>query len=212
VCPEEFAQRITDAAGVNLFDEPNFRLVWGESSTIRAGGAWNVPGLDDVEHYRGYRDVLEDGNPQWLLQQWMPAEFWGSPARWYIDNFDDATGLQTLGGYPYSGRYLTVFPVGQRLDEYIVDLVIPVIVWSKQITEAQKRAVVEERRARSEAAQVAQIEDSLRNAFPALGEIRSAAGLSCLSIVQKKVEQIERHWQAGIEFVQQRGRGLSIVN
>ena len=211
-CPEDFQARITAAGGVNCYDEPNFRVTWGQTETIRGGGVWDVPGLEGIQHYRGYRDVLADGGEAcWNLMQWMPPEFWGTPAAWYMAGYDMSCGLQVLGEYPYRGRYLTIFPMKDMpLSSFIVDLLIPIVIWSKQITEEQKKAVIAERKARSEEAQVSQIEDSLRNAFPALGEIRSAAGLSCLSVVQKKVEQIERHWASGIEFVKQRGKGLSI--
>lgn len=219
-CPPDFQERITAAGGVNKYDEPNFKITWMGTETIRAGGIWENPDLPTVEHYRGYRDVLADVEGEgWALRQWMPAEFWGTPAQWYSDNFDPSCGMQILGGYPYSGRYMTVFPLvyhdGKKteimpLNSFLIDVVIPIVVMAKEITEIQKLAVIAEHKAKREAAQVSQIESSIRNAYPALGEIRSAAGLSCLSVVQKKVEAIERHWATGVDFVRQRGRGLSV--
>jgi hypothetical protein len=224
-CPAEFAERITAAGGVNKYDKPNFRLVWGQSpaAMIRAGGSWDFPHLEGVEHYRGYRDIPVDGYEAcWLLQQWMPAEFWGSPAAWYIQNWDNDTEMQVLGGYPYSGRYLTIFSLIYRdkengieehmpLNNFLVDVVVPIVVMSRQISDLKKRAVVAEQKARRDAEEVAQIEASIRNATPALGEIRSAAGLSCLSEVQKKMDAIERYWQSGCDFIRQRGKGLSVA-
>jgi len=226
-CPEEFTERVIQAGGVNKYDEPNFKFVWGQSedAAIRAGGVWENPDLPGIEHYTGYRDVIIGGEAAWSLQQWMPAEFWGTPAQWYADNFDPSTGMQTLGEYPYKGRYTTVFQLvwhgevnGKKVAEhmplnaYLVDVVIPIIVAAKEITLLQKKAVIEEQKARREAAEVDQIEGSIRNAFPALGEIRSAAGLSCLSVVQKKVEEIERNWATGLEFFRNRKKGISVVN
>lgn len=218
-CPAEFQERLTYAGGVNKYDDPNFKLTWMGTETMRAGGVWENPELPTIEHFAGYRDVLADVEGEgWALRQWMPAEFWGTPAAWYAQNFDQY-GYQILGGYPYSGRYMTVFPLVYKdgakteimpLNSYIVDIVVPIVVMAKQISELQKRAVIEENKARKEAARVAKIEDALRNAWPALGEIRSAAGLSCLSEVQKKVEAIERYWATGVDFVRQRGRGVSV--
>lgn len=223
-CPPEFQDRLTDVGGVNRYEEPNFRLVWGQSETIRAGGVWDVPGIEGVQHYKGYRDIpLDGGEACWVLQQWMPGEFWGTPSKWYLDNFDPSCGLQILGEYPYKGRYQTVFQLvshgevnGKKVTEhmplssYLVDVVVPIVVMAKQISEAEKRAVIAERKAREEEGRITQIEDSLKNAYPTFGEIRSAAGLSCLSVVQKKVEEIERHWASSVDFVRQRGKGLSI--
>ena len=219
-CPAEFQDRVTLAGGVNKYDEPNFRLVWMGTETIRAGGIWENPEIPTIEHFRGYRDVLADVEAEgWALRQWMPAEFWDTSAKWYAENFDPSCGLQILGGYPYSGRYVTIFPLVYKdgkqveimpLNSFVVDVLVPIVVMAKEITELQKRAVIAENKARKEAQRVSKIEDSLRNAYPALGEIRSAAGLSCLSVVQKKVEAIERYWQTGVDFCRQHGRGLSV--
>ena len=219
-CPPEFQSRINEVAGLNKYDEANFKIAWMGTETMRAGGVWDNPDIPGIEHYAGYRDVLADVEGEgWAIRQWMPAEFWGTPAAWYAENFDQNCGMQILGGYPYSGRYLTIFPLvyhGENgtevmpLNSFLIDVVIPIVLMAREITEAQKRAVVAERKARQEVAQVSQIEASLRNAFPALGEIRSAAGLACLSVVQKKMQEIERHWESGVQFVRQRGRGISI--
>jgi hypothetical protein len=224
LCPTEFQDRVTEAGGVNKYDEPNFKITWMGTETMRAGGVWENPDIPGIEHYSGYRDVLADVEGEgWAIRQWMPAEFFGTPTAWYVQNYDESCGMQILGGYPYSGAYVTIFPLvchtevnGEQVTEcmplssYLIDVVIPIVVMAKQITEAQKRAVIAERKAREEEGKVSQIEDSLRNAFPALGEIRSAAGLSCLSVVQKKMEQIEQHWNSGIQFFHQRAKGLSV--
>lgn len=229
-CPPEFQQRVTDAGGVNKYDEPNFKIAWMGSETIRAGGVWENPDIPGVQHYAGYRDVLADVEGEgWAIRQWMPPEsvddlgtpIFGTPGKYYADNFDPSCGLQILAGYPYSGRYFTVFPLvykeGNRteimpLSALLIDVIIPIVVMAKEITLEHKKMVIAERKAREDEARVSQIEAAIRDASPAFGEIRSAAGLSCLSVVQKKVEEIERHWAAGIDFVRQRGRGLSIAN
>lgn len=228
-CPEEFQARVTAAGGVNRYDEPNFKITWMGTETIRAGGVWENPELPTIEHYRGYRDVLADVEGEgWALRQWLPPDavddlgnpIFGTPAKYYADNFDDSCGLQILAGYPYSGRYMTIFPLvshdGKKteimpLNSFLIDMVIPIVVWAKEISLAHKQLVIAEKKAREEAAQISQIEAAIKNAHPALGEIRSAEGLSCLSVVQKKVEQIERHWASGVNFVRQQGRGLSVA-
>lgn len=223
-CPPEFQERVTQAGGVNKYDEPNFLITWMGSETIRAGGIWEHPEIPTIEWYRGYRDVLADVEGEgWAIRQWMPAEFWGTPTQWYHDNYDPSCGMQILGEYPYRGRYQTIFPLVHHdpetrktecmpLNSYLIDVVIPIVVMAKQISDLQKKAVIEERKERDKEAQVNQIEDSLRNAFPAFGEIRSAAGLSCLSVVQQKMQAIEQHWESGVDLIKKQGKGLSLLN
>jgi hypothetical protein len=227
-CPEDIAQHVREIGGVNPYDEPNFRLVWSQSSETltRCGGIWDNPDLPGVQHYLGYRDVLlEQFTPCWLLQQWYAPdakdiagnELFGTPRAYYIAGYDIGTGLQTLGEYPHGGRYLTVFPLvtptGEAvpLSQYIVNMLVHVIVTAKEITVEQKKAVIAEEKERQRAMEVSQIEDSLKNAHPEFGEIRSAAGLNCVSAVQKKMEAIEKYWQSGVSTLRQRGKGLSIA-
>lgn len=197
---------------------------------MRAGGVWENPALPGVQHYAGYRDVLADVEGEgWAIRQWMEPDsvdedgvpIFGTPAQYYAANYDDSCGMQILGEYPYKGRYMTIFPLvyhnGKEteimpLNSFLLDVVIPIVIMARQVTLAHKKMVIAERKARKEEDLVSQIEASVRNASPRFGEIRSAAGLSCLSVVQKKIEQIERHWASGVEFVRRRGRGLSIQN
>lgn len=222
-CPEEFQERITEAGGFNRYDEPNFRLVWGQTATFRAGGSWEVAG---APHFTGYRDLLSgSGEACWLLQQWHAPEEYGTPESYYVQNHDEASGLQTLGEYPYSGRYETVQPLVYRhvvgrelvseampLSSFLIDVVVPIIVMCKDASIHAKRAVMEERRERERRAEENQIEASLRNAHPEFGEVRSAAALGCMSVVQKRVEQIEQHWKSAASLIRRQGKGLSVLN
>jgi hypothetical protein len=227
-CPPEFQQRITEAGGVNKYDEPSFRIVWAQSheATIRAGGVWENPQIPTIEYYRGYRDVpVDGGEPHWLIQQWLPPDaedehgnkVFGSPAYYYAVNFDPSCNMQILGEYPYSGRYMTTFPLVSKdgfampLNSWLVDFVIPMIVWAKQISLLQKRAVIAERRAREKQNRTNEIADIIMSA-KGLGEIRSAEGLSCVSALQKKMESIERYWASGCDFVRKQGKGFSQAN
>lgn len=227
-CPEDISDQVREIGGVNRYDEPNFRLVWSQSSEsmTRAGGIWENPDLPGVQHYVGYRDVLlEQFTPCWLLQQWFPPEakdiagndLFGTPTAYYVANYDVGTGLQILGEYPYNGRYLTVFPLvtpaGEAvpLSQYVVNMLIHVIVTAKEITVEQRKAVVEEQKARKKEQEVEEIEDALRSAHPEFGEIRSAAGMNCVSVVQKKMEAIEQYWNGGVAALRRRGKGLSVA-
>jgi hypothetical protein len=222
ICPDEFQQRIADAGGLNRYDEPNFRLVWGQTETFRAGGEWTGSGQIP---YRGYRDLLIGmGDPCWILQQWQAPEKYGTPESYYVFNYDEETNLQTLGEYPYAGRYETVLPLvwkgmingrlaveHMRLSSLLIDLLVPILDESSQLTAARKRALMLKYKEDQDREQLNQIEAGLADAFPAFGTAaRSSAYLECNSVVQKKAESIERYWRQAVATIKARGKGLSV--
>lgn len=221
-CPDEFQARITEIGGLNRYDEPNFRLIWGQTETYRAGGQW--AGNGQVT-FKGYRDLLIGmGEPCWILQEWQAPEKYGTPESYYVFNFDDETGLQTLGEYPYSGRYETVLPLlwkglvngrlvieHMRLSSLLIDLIVPIMIESAQLSAARKRALMLKHKEDQDREQLNQIEAGLADAFPAFGTAsRSSAYLECNSVVQKKAEAIERHWRNAVATIKARGRGLTV--
>src|SRR5665213_1467311 len=109
--PEWFQDKLTDIGGVNQYDEPIFRVVWGQGGQpeclYRGGGAWHVEGQPS---FTGYRDLLiGGGTPSWCLLQWHPAIHFGTPESYYVGNLDDDTNLQILGEYPYFGKYVMLY-------------------------------------------------------------------------------------------------------
>jgi hypothetical protein len=86
-CPPEFQERLTRVGGVNRYGLPNFIIVWGQSWTVRRGGTWEQ---DDGTYFRGYRNVLEDGRPCWILKKWNAPEIYGSPALWFMQNREES--------------------------------------------------------------------------------------------------------------------------
>src|ERR1700734_3111728 len=100
LAPDDFQERLTYLGGVQKYDSPNFKIGWAQYETFRAGGVWSV----DEKYYLGYRDLLSgSGEPCWTLFQYHAPEEYGSPESYYVQNYDETTGLQLLGEYPYSG-------------------------------------------------------------------------------------------------------------
>jgi hypothetical protein len=155
-CPEEFQARLTDAVGRNQYGEPLFKIVWGQSQTYTAGGVWAH------DHFLGYRQLMLSnsspsgkGQPCWMILEWHPASDYNTDAVYYYENRDDATGLQTLGEYPYSGRYEVAFKlvsqefgdgkmriINYHLDGMVLDLLIPTIVEAQRMTMKQRQRVI----------------------------------------------------------------------
>lgn len=229
LCPEEFQARLTEVGGVNRYDEPNFLLVWSQGgdkeATYRAGGSWEVEGLPS---YKGYRDLLVGGGvPCWALLQWHDAIEYGTPEMYYVQNYDEDTGLQTLGEYPYQGRYQMLYNlrwterVGNELkfeamplNSYLLDTIVPIILDARDISWEKTKAAMLDLKAREDAADAAMIEDVMRNnALPFRGSPVSYQKQGCrTALVDKKIEAMQKNWNKIMRNVSSlgggKGRGL----
>lgn len=226
LCPEEFQERLTKIGGVNRYDEPNFSIVWsqggGDHSRYRAGGAWYVDGLPSFE---GYRDLLVGGGvPCWALLQWHDAIEYGTPEMYYVQNYDEQTGLQIIGEYPYFGRYQMLYNLrwterrgkdlyfeAMPLNSFLLETVIPIITAAKEISWEKTRAALTDIKEREDAADIAAIEDVMRaSALPFHGNPVSYTKQGCrTSLVDKKIEQMTRNWNLIQSRVSSLGKGLS---
>lgn len=147
-CPPEFQERLARAVGTNVHGEPLFKLGWGQSEHYTAGGVW------PHDHFFGYRQLMLSnssptgrGQPCWMILEWHPPQDYGTDAEYYFHNRDDATGLQTLGEYPYKGRYEVAFKlvsqefrdgklkvINYHMDGMVLDILIPAIVECQHMT------------------------------------------------------------------------------
>lgn len=203
--PEEFNDALRALGGIHRYDENNFRIAWAQTETYIAGGVWSV----DECYLRGYRHLLAgSGEPCWTLFDWHAPEEYGTPEAYYVQNYDEASGLQTLGPYPYSGRYEVLFNlrwqerVGDRLElrtmplsTWLLDRVIPIIVKVKEISAAKRIAAYKDARERDEDVKTARIERQLRsNAIPFKGAVSyTRQGIRSTEIDRKRLE-LQREW------------------
>lgn len=206
-CPEEFQQRLNDAAGLNQFGEPNFRIVWGQSETFRAGGVW------PADRFIGYRQVYAStgnpfkGSPCWMILEWDPSERFNGEGLYYFLNRDEDTGLQTLGEYPYSGRYKVALKLSNtevvngslevthyHLDSGVIDYLIPILIEAGKISRERRLLEAQQERARAEEKldkDLDAVRDSSRMAFK--GAASSYSGQqNRTSLVQRRMELIEQ--------------------
>ena len=224
-CPEWFQEKLTEIGGVNKYDEPNFRVVWGQGGQreclYRAGGHWHVEGQ---ESFKGYRDLLVGGGtPSWILMQWEDAVVYGTPESYYVGNYDEETGMQDLGEYPYSGRYRMLYNMCWRdmssgkmkieampLNSFILNTVVPIIREARNISYEKTMAAMKEIKEREDAEDTSMIEDALRDAKLAFKGPVSYARQGCRThLIDKKVEQMSRHWNQMVTNAKTLGRGLS---
>jgi hypothetical protein len=177
-CPQEFQQRLTDAVGRNVHGDPLFKIAWGQTETYTAGGVWSH------DHFFGYRQLMLSnsspsgkGQPCWMILEWHPPEDYETDAVYYFRNRDDSTGLQTLGEYPYRGRYEVAFKltstefsdgrlniVHYHLDGMVLDILIPAILEGQRMTMLQRLRKIREWEERKEKDEDDKIDAMLRNA------------------------------------------------
>jgi len=227
--PDEFQDRLTQVGGTNDYGEPLFRLVWsqggGDYAVYRAGGAWEIEGLPTRI---GYRDLLiGSGIPCWALIQWHPAIHYGTPELYYVQNFDQDTGLQILAEYPYFGKYELLYNlrwtehVGNRLvfesmplNSFLLDTVVPIITQAKEISWEETKAAMLDQKAKEDQADIDMIADVMQsNAIPFHGNAVSYQKQGCrTSLVDKKIESMQRHWNRIMQTTSKLGRGLSAHN
>ena len=225
MCPEDFNDRLRDVGGVNRYDMPNFLVRWaqgGERECLyRSGGHWHVEGSPS---FLGYRDLLlGGGSPSWMLLQWQDSTVFGTPESYYVANYDDESGMQDLGEYPYSGRYVLLYNMvwrdfssgklrleGMPLNSFILDSIIPIILEARDISWAKTQAALKGIKEKEEADDLNMVEDAMRDASVAFKGPTSYARQGCRThFLDKKVEQMSRNWNRMVTNARTLGRGLS---
>lgn len=225
-CPEWFSEKLREIGGENRYGDANFICRWGQGGQpecfYRAGGSWHVEGQPS---YKGYRDLLVGGGtPSWILMQWEDASIYGTPESYYVGNYDEESGMQDLGEYPYSGRYRMLYNMCWRdmsqgkmvieampLNSYILDTIVPIILEARDISYEKTMATMKAIKEKEDKADTDMIEDAMRDAQLAFKGPVSYARQGCrTSIIDKKVEQMSRHWNKMVSNARTLGRGLSV--
>jgi hypothetical protein len=223
--PGWFQDKLTEIGGVNKFDEPLFRCVWGqggqEECLYRSGGHWHVEGQ---ESFKGYRSLLVGGGtPSWLLLQWHDAVEFGTPESFYVSTLDEETNLADLGEYPYFGRYLLLYNMCYRgmvdgkfkveampLNSFILDDVIPIILEAKDISYEKTMAALKGIKEKEDQDDVNMVEDVMRDSKMAFKGPVSYARQGCrTSIIDRKMEHMQRNINKMVANARMLGKGLS---
>jgi len=160
--PENVAQRLERAGGINRFGEPNYRAVWGWNRLAWIGGkfAERDPATGSLP-----REVVElrqepkyPAVNRWHIERWLPPEIYGSPRQWYAQTIerDNGVSIPALGPYPSRGEYEHCFtlegPLGEfvQLTPSVAEHIARAIEWSQKFPRASRRARLFERERRAD--------------------------------------------------------------
>jgi hypothetical protein len=158
-----------------------------------------------------------------MLLQWQDSTVFGTPESYYVANYDDESGMQDLGEYPYSGRYVLLYNMvwrdfssgklrleGMPLNSFILDSIIPIILEARDISWAKTQAALKGIKEKEEADDLNMVEDAMRDASVAFKGPTSYARQGCRThFLDKKVEQMSRNWNRMVTNARTLGRGLS---
>lgn len=161
--PTSLQLRLARAGGLNRFDEPNFRVVWGWSRLTWIGGKW----MDTDAHGSITREIVELREvpkylplDRWHIERWMPPETYGSPRQWYAQTVEreDGISIPALGPYPRRGEYEHCFTLQGPSGEFVAlspsacELIVRAVEFARAQPAAEHRAALlrrEERRDRT---------------------------------------------------------------
>lgn len=108
--PPYFDASLLLIGGKNPLGKPMLRVDWG----------W------DIRMFRnGNAEALAYPGPflnRWILQKWLPPEFFGSPKQWEERRWKktgDGGKVDLLGEFPRKGRYGMVMPLTTAQGDYI---------------------------------------------------------------------------------------------
>lgn len=177
--PDNVAQRLARAGGINRFGEPNYRAVWGWNRLAWIGGKF-------VEHDPAtgslLREVVElrqepkyPSVNRWHIERWVPPEVYGSPRLWYTQTIERENGVSipALGPYPSRGEYEHCFTLEGPNGEFIqltptaAEHIARAIEFSWCSPRSSKKRSLDDRAQREESAYEAWAYDQLDDAVPA---------------------------------------------
>jgi hypothetical protein len=186
----EWVERELSRFGTNVYGEPIYRIVWGESRLELAGGLWeDRDGQQEAKRVindRGetrdvnlirevveYRWIPKYGIPRWILEKWLPPEHYGAVSLWELTR-DEKTGLLPLGPFPHRGEYEHSFTF-EANGQYIpitpetVAGIARLIEAGRTYTRSQRKAALEETKRKKRQAWESRVDDIVKDSQDAFG-------------------------------------------
>lgn len=151
--PKAFADRLTRVGGRNIYGEPMYRVVWGQSRMAWIGPNWEPKYMDHV----------------WHLEKWVPPSFYAPDKetweRLYTHKLD-GEWVEMLGPFPYRGDYEEVSSfVPVELSQTYADFLVNVMETSRHFGHEERRSAILKKENKKESDWDAYADDVLQDAF-----------------------------------------------
>lgn len=151
--PDWVTARLILAGGTNRFNGPNYRAVWSNSRLETIGDEhedYDAAGnkIRSVVEYRQIPKYWMSPN-RWIVEKWMPPEYYGSPESWKKQTGALIGGkfMLQLGDFPSQGDYELAYTLEEMdgtwmpLNSTVVEGVVLRIQASiERFTAAQRKA------------------------------------------------------------------------
>lgn len=176
--PREIQALAARAGGLNIFGEPNYRVVWGWSRLCLIGGEWT-----DHDSQGNYWQTV--GQYRWEpknlpfdrfhLERWIRPEDFGSKEDWYELTKETYQGRDFYinGPFPSRGDYEACYcfenPDGtyMALEAHVVETVIHALEWQRTVSDIERRQALLDREERKKKADDDFAMDLAADAYPA---------------------------------------------
>jgi hypothetical protein len=177
--PENVAQLLRRAGGINRLGEPNYRAIWGRNRLAWIGGKFEERDPATGSLLREVVELRQEPKypavNRWHIERWVPPEVYGSPRAWYAQTIERANGVSipALGPYPSRGEYEHCFTLEGSDGEFVqltptvAEHIARAIEFSRHAPRSRKRRSINEREARADRAYDAWAYDLLDDATPA---------------------------------------------
>jgi hypothetical protein len=157
--PREIQAIATRSGGLNLYGEPNYRIVWGWSRLALIGGEWT-----DLDAHGDYYQTVGQyrWEPKYLpydrfhLERWLPPSHFVSKEYWYEISIEEFNGQEfaALGPFPSRGEYEACYVFQnadgsyQDLFPYVVETVCRALNYQRAMRDQERRAALDRREAK----------------------------------------------------------------
>lgn len=199
-CPAGIQEQLTRIGGTNPYGQPMFRFVWARNRTTKA-----LSTGDSGKLAPKIREVLKyDDEDCWHLEKWCPAEVYGSPERWHVEQ------ESMLGGYPFEGEYETCYKY-YSLSLNIVYSIVPLIQKAREMTYAERLWRRKEMAAKKDADLFKDMDDAYDDMAPlSYNDVSFAGQKNCASEFERIVDKRKKKIRMTAEDLQkQTGFGSS---
>jgi hypothetical protein len=209
--PEWVTDYLREIGGMNLYGSPNFIMFWGETGRMKRFGHVVMQAESELWPcwHRAMWRAADDADPMYNLG---PSQLWDHSVLGEYPHRGAYHIIQTLcHRYRESGVMITE-PQPATLNRNIVNFVASVAKLHIRDSLAKRERVLKEAKEKENREIERVIADRLADATPQWKDAISFSGqVNKHSVVQQRIEQIERNHARVLRFRKQVPKGISVA-